>query len=362
MLFLEASRYRRFLVLTLLSSSILVILYNIFWKHVMDTELPLKKFILEEKDVPVIQRIIQNYSLTQSQSKSPLLVLFTTMQMTPGKEPLYENTLRLWPQLKPAVLPVLLISDLSTKWQQKARNYGWDIMQLKHTFGNLPIIKHMWLNVMEKYNGSFYAYANADVLFDESLVLTLQMLHDANFIKKSPFIIGRRTNYFVNPKEKFHDLKDLRIAMSKPSAELFIMDAQDYFITTRNGFPWSRIPDFVIARVGYDNWLVSYALSQYHFVIDATSTVTCLHQSDSDGNKAGFSHKYLFDVNKQLAGPGFDFHLGKTDCAKVETISIQNRLTSIAKDGTKGISLIVRSPSNYCKYWFEKKGVDVNRI
>ena len=357
----ETRRCRRFIILALLLSSLMILYLMLDLR----SELSLKKFILEENDVPEIQRIIQNYSSIGIQEKQPLLVLFTTMEMTTEKEHIYENMLRLWPQLKPAVLPVLLVklvSDFSIEWQQKARNYGWDILPLKHTFGNLPIIRHMWLDVIEKYQGVFYAYANGDVLFDESLILTLQMLRDTNIIQKDPFIIGRRTNYHLNPKEDtLQNLKDIRTIMSKPSAELFIKDAEDYFITTRNGFPWKEIPDFVIGRVGWDNWLVTYALSHYHYVIDATNTITCLHQSSLDGNYAGFTHSYLLDLNRQLAGQGFKFNLGKTDCAKVEMTYLKNSWTSVARNGTRALSLRIRNP-NPCQDLYRKKDIDVNTI
>ena len=231
--------------------------------------------------------------------------------------------------------------------------------------GMPPQICHcIGLDVIERYQGAFYTYTNGDVLFDKSLILTLQMLCHTNIVQKDPFIIGRQTNYHLSLKEDtLQNLKDIRTIMSKPSAELFIKDAEDYFITTRNGFPWKEIPDFVIGYVVWDNWLVMYALSHYYcgmyiplsdekhqmvqdsskkctgqhrcnsnpvvtlphatvvfhmepfnYVIDATNTITCLHQSSLDGNYAGFTHSFLLDLNRQLAGQGFKFNLGKTDC------------------------------------------------
>ena len=37
----------------------------------------------------------------------------------------------------------------------------------------------------------------------------------------------------------------------------FVTDAQDFFIVGKDSYPWSEIPDFVVGRVGFDNWLVS---------------------------------------------------------------------------------------------------------
>ena len=358
--FYEGIRSRKRLCLLITGFLMCCVLLRI---HYQETELPLEKFILHEEEALHIEKIIRNYSFvgTENSKKTPLLVLFTTMQLIKGKEVIYENTLRLWPNLKPAVLPVLIVTNLSAEWQKKAKDYGWEMFESKHTFGSLPVIRHMWLDMIDKYQGTFYGYANADVLFDESLVLTLQMLLDKNIIKKDPFVIGRRTNYKLGPNEHFYDFKDLRYAMSKSSAKLFIKDAQDYFITTRNGYPWRDIPDFVIGRIGYDNWLVKHALMHYYYVVDATSTVTCLHQSDSSGNFAGFQHTFLQDLNKQLAGSKFTFTLGKTDCAKIETVYSKDDRTSITRNGTNALTLRIRTP-NPCTDLYREVAVDVNRI
>ena len=330
--------------------------------HHQETDLPLDKFILHEEEAVYIRRIIQNYSIveTENNKKTPLLVLFTTMHVITGKEVIYENTLRLWPNLKPAVLPVLFVSNLNIEWQNMAKDYGWELLETKHTFARIPVFRHMWLDVIDKYKGAFYGYANADVLFDESLILTLQMLLDKK-LEIEPLVIGRRTNYNVGPNEHFYDFKNVRQAMSERSAKLFIKDAQDYFITTRHGYPWRDMPDFLIGRVGYDNWLVKDALIHYRYVIDATSTVTCLHQTGSDGDYAGFHHTFFKDVNRQLAGPKFTFTLGKTDCAKVETAYSRDSRTSIARNGTKALTLRIRTP-NPCADLYHEVNVDVNRI
>ena len=62
---------------------------------------------------------------------------------------------------------------------------------------------------------------------------------------------------------------------------------QDFFIVTRGTFKWSEIPDFVIGRPAYDNWLVDYAFHHLVDSIDVSATVHAIHQTDVDGNKAG---------------------------------------------------------------------------
>ena len=63
-----------------------------------------------------------------------------------------------------------------------------------------------------------------------------------------------------------------------------------------------------VGRRGYDNWLVYMGLKMNISVIDATKTLTALHQTGSDGNKAGFQYSDR-DYNMNILEP-FDFILG----------------------------------------------------
>jgi len=100
-----------------------------------------------------------------------------------------------------------------------------------------------------------------------------------------------------------------------------LKNAQDYFITKRSGFPWSTIPDFVVGRAGVDNWLLVTALARRAAVVDASRTITARHQVRSDYNPSAHFTQPTGDatVNYALAGRSFDYSLGLTDCAPLET-------------------------------------------
>ena len=80
-------------------------------------------------------------------------------------------------------------------------------------------------------------------------------------------------------------------AAAKDNGVLFRTDAEDYFILGAGMFPWDEVPGVVVGRPGYDNYLVSLALQRGVSVVDATVTLTALHQSGRDGNLAGFINK-----------------------------------------------------------------------
>ena len=325
----------------------------------MESDANVRKFVMEESYLPNLKPILEESKKNIANDSIPLLVLFTTMLVTEGQSNIYRNTLQLWPLLKPLVKPVLLYTslELPVSWQEEAKRLGWELLQIKQTFGGLPILRHMWLDVMSNFQAHYYAYANADILFDESLILTLISI-GPSLQDKAPFIVGRRTNYPMKGSEQVDSLQGVRHLARRNTAELFTKHGEDYFITTSTGFPWKDIPDFVIGRVGYDNWLVSYAIQNYFYVIDATNTVLCLHQTGMDGNYAGFSHKYLNNINKELANSDFPYTLGKTDCAKVVTTF---RSDTTRQASQKDITLQVRQ-QNPCKNIYDKFNLDVNKL
>ena len=68
-------------------------------------------------------------------------------------------------------------------------------------------------------------------------------------------------------------------------AHLFTSLAQDYFIFTKEGFPWHKCPNHVVGDVYYDNWLVGAANKWPNItVIDGSLTINAIHQTGRDGN------------------------------------------------------------------------------
>lgn len=168
-------------------------------------------------------------------------------------------------------------------------------------------VSHQEVNGLDTIRG----YANADIMFDENLIKTLQSIKNWTIQnKKSLLIVGQRLNFLLKGRLNIHDIKTL-------NAQIFQNDAQDFFITTRNFFDWSLIPDFVIGRPAYDNALVDWA---YHknSLMDVTETVKALHQTVSDGNWAGRNDHPDREYNLNLPGATWDH--AKTTYAHYKTV------------------------------------------
>ncbi len=162
----------------------------------------------------------------------------------------------------------------------------------------IPILRHMFMNAREKHKTTYYCYANGDILFDDGLIKTLQVLEPHVAKMKEVLIVGRRTNFKLSPGQNLDSFGALKDASKR--GQLFGTNAEDYFATTTHGYPWETIPDFVVGRVGYDNWLVVTAIVKRMVLIDTTKTVLALHQTGPDGNFAGkckTSRLQIFEVD-----------------------------------------------------------------
>jgi hypothetical protein len=262
----------------------------------------------------------------------PLITLMTTFQMSSDKITIYHNTLRIWSLLKPEVRTVVFCSPEDQEAINAVKKYGHTVEMVPKTFNNIPVLRSMFIAAKAKYNSTFYGYANGDILFTESLVKTLRTLnmYKDNIIFKQILVVGRRHNHLIENKT----LETLeQVQNCSQFAHGFTSDAQDYFITTRDGFPWEDIPDLVVGRPGYDNWLVATAIRQNITVVEATRTLLAIHQTGPDGNYAG-GKKNGTRTNHDLVKP-FDYSLGRTSCTQLYTA--YNGTVVVLKERTKNL-------------------------
>ena len=141
-------------------------------------------------------------------------------------------------------------------------------------------------------------------------------------------VIGRRTNVRWSNTYSQTYLPEKVADMAKTSGRLYMFSAIDYFIISPGSYPWHRIPaDVVVARRGYDNFLVLMAIRDNVSVIDATRTLLAVHQTDFEGNLAGLYGK---DANYNVRRLGnFNFRKGMTSSAQYETKFEDSSNTSI---------------------------------
>ena len=247
------------------------------------------------------------------------VTLFTTVKYSASKNYIYKNTIQNWALLKPDVIPVLFIhlNASAEFFVDFARQRNWHVFQVPKTgVSGLPVLRHMFMEVQRLFDTPFYGYANGDILFDGNLTNTIRELIKLKKRSSNLLVIGQRTNWHVKWQQNISSLQE--IGNYATSGKLYTPDAQDYFLSTYEGFPWSNIPDFVVGRIAYDNWIVVTALMKQIPLVDATNTITALHQTDARGDREG-AMAVAKRVNRLLAGEKFSYRLGSTLCAQFRT-------------------------------------------
>jgi hypothetical protein len=234
----------------------------------------------------------------------PLVSIFTTVidRKDALKAFIQGNTVRAYSFLAPEVVATVFTE--SDVWAKKARDAGLTAAtQFPKNPHGTPLIKGMYNHIESTFRtpettAFFYGYSNADILYSQTLIDTLLVIHRdivLGRIKPRVLIVGQRINRPVTEGEdkitSKHELTPLVLRLAK-TGKLFQTNAQDFFFITKGTFDWGKIPDFVIGRHAYDNWLVDYSVHHADIdVIDVTRTVHAVHQTGKDGDFAWMSKK-----------------------------------------------------------------------
>ncbi|XP_078335805.1 uncharacterized protein LOC111132127 isoform X2 [Crassostrea virginica] len=244
-------------------------------------------------DVPGPSSTLQEWDASRR-----LLTVFTSWSKSGTTALLRNNTALNWRKLWPCLYPVLFTND--TELARNVQKHGWDSLPILHTEVNMPVLKHMYLTAMKLYWSPLYAFVNGDILFTQSLVETLMKILQSELYNRSAvLVVGRRTNLINVTRMLATNEVDLtREAIKR--GELFTPWGIDYFITSRS-FPWGDMPDMVIGRIAYDNFLVVEAKKRNVTTIDATKTVLAVHQTMTKGSEyKSHSQPHNSDFNLKL--------------------------------------------------------------
>ena len=168
-------------------------------------------------------------------------------------------------------------------------------------------------------------------------------------VKGPTMVIGRRTDVWLRNRTLYLPDDVQHIAVSE--GKLYPPVGMDYFAIAANRYPWKRVPDLVIGRAYYDNFLVSTASLYNVSLVDATETVVALHQTDNDSVQPGYSHVDS-NYNRPLVGI---YTAGRRSCRRTDCTKYITKLTARTDDihtqpllsnGRRSIVVVLRSRIN----------------
>jgi len=152
---------------------------------------------------------------------------------------------------------------------------------VKNAYGT-PLLSSAFGMVQERAGSSLLCYVNADIILLSDIIDTVKMVPFQRFL-----LLGQRWNMditqpldFTNP----HWNKELRGRLVD-EGKLQPPFGSDYFIFPKD-IIWD-FPEFAVGRPGWDNWIIYRARSLQMQVVDATDTVTAIHQNHNYAHIAG---------------------------------------------------------------------------
>ena len=120
-------------------------------------------------------------------------------------------------------------------------------------------------------------HVNCDILLSEDFSRAIQIVRQ----KCSPFLMaGRRWDVDIREPLDFSQsdwcskIMELALRTNRQRPPQWI----DYFVF-RRGLFYKQIPEFVIGRPGWDNWLLWYARTSGAELVDASAVIRAVHQN-----------------------------------------------------------------------------------
>jgi hypothetical protein len=189
------------------------------------------------------------------------------------------NAIRSWLEMDED-LEVLLIGDedgISKLANDLEVKHLPDVKKNEH---GTPLVSSIFQLAHEYGQADVLMFSNTDILFFPETLQTIESIRSAvnDFV-----LLGQRYDLDLSTALDFSAgwAQDLRETV-KDKGSLHPFGGSDYFIFPRQMF--EMIPEFAIGRAGWDNWMIYHAISSRWLVVDATLSITAVHQNH------GYSH------------------------------------------------------------------------
>jgi len=183
-----------------------------------------------------------------------------------------------------------------------------------------PRIDSIFDTVRQHSEADLLCYVNADILlFPDILEAALKVRENfGRFL-----MIGRRWDAPVKEPLKIkHGWHEEFLIWARQAGKFHRAAGSDYFIFQRETF--TAVPAFAVGRAGWDNWMIYHGRCEKMPVIDATETVTVVHQNhDFSHFSDGRIHRLQPESvdNLKLAGGRFAmFTIYDTDYALISGV------------------------------------------
>ncbi len=236
----------------------------------------------------------------------PLITLFSAPKpfTNPHIAMIQRNAIRSWTLLPD--LEVILLGE-EEGLAEIAHELG--VKHISHVARNAhgtPLISSMFQlarDASQRSNSELLCIINADMILMSDFVKAT--LESCSLLQDKPFVLlSQRWDYDIATSLDFAAgwESQLRESVRKQN-QLHRPAGSDFFLFPKKAY--QDIPDFIIGRAGWDNWMIYKARKEAWAVIDCTPSVMIVHQnhdySHLPGGKPHYDHPDT-NENIRLAG------------------------------------------------------------
>ncbi len=219
----------------------------------------------------------------------PLLTLFTAPKpfTDPHIKIIQRNALKNWIALGDDV-EVVVIGD-EPGISQTCEEFGLrHLPDVRCNDMGTPLISSIFELARNVNDSPLLMYTNADILFLPDVIDAVRWLAQE---KKKFLVVGQRWDLDIEePLEYSEGWGENMRARLQSHGKLHAKRGSDYFIYPRACF--KNIPDFAVGRAGWDNWMIFRARWKHWPVVDATPSVTVVHQNHDYAHLPGGIRHY----------------------------------------------------------------------
>ena len=209
------------------------------------------------------------------------------------------NAIMSWSKLDPK--PKIIVLGEGEGIAELASSVGATYLPAISTnkFGT-PLLDSAFQMARRKAKTSTLMYTNADMIYLQNLMSTVEMVPHNNILA-----IGQRWDVDItHPLSFMYNWQNELTSIIEKNGQLHPPLGSDYFIYNRNTY--IDIPSFAVGRIKWDNWMIAHAIKSHYSVIDATKTVTAIHQNHDYSHQIDNGKNYINNeesiINSNMAG------------------------------------------------------------
>ena len=219
-----------------------------------------------------------------------MITIFTTPKPFIGHNGIIqENAIKSWKRLVPECEVILLGKGHGIA--EVAQKYGCDHFEsVSCTEYGTPLVNSLFYEAERLSTKSIMCYANCDIMFTNELIKATKIACNS---KKKFLLVGQRHNVDINFEWDF-DHPQWEKNLTNYVVKYGVLNGLrgiDYFIFPKGLI--KNIPDLVIGRAWWDNWMLYNARLNCIPTIDGTEMILAVHQNHNYSHlKRGLQEAY----------------------------------------------------------------------